>query len=70
MPNDDAVIDLQVRFAYQEEALQVLSETVARQQREIDALQLALRTLAERIARFGEGGGPAPTLAEERPPHY
>lgn len=67
---DSAVIDLQMRIAYQEDILQTLSDTVARQQRQIDALQAALRDLLDRVKRLGDGGSQGPSPADERPPHY
>lgn len=67
---DTAVIDLQMRIAYQEDVLQTLSDTVARQQRQIDALQGALRDLLDRVKRLGDGGSQGSSPVDERPPHY
>ncbi|WP_456415927.1 SlyX family protein [Thiolapillus sp.] len=63
--------DLQIRFSFQEDSLQELNLTVARQQTELDLLRRELLRLQERLLELernqsggGEGGGP------ELPPHY
>jgi SlyX protein len=67
--DEQRLIELETRLAYQEHTLQVLSEEVARQQKLIDQLQALCRELMERATRGGEGvfsGSPA----DEVPPHY
>jgi len=62
--------DLQVRISFQEDSLQELNITVARQQTELDILRKELRRLQERLLELernqpgGEGQG------TELPPHY
>ena len=63
------LVELETRFAYQEEALQVLSAEVARQARHIEQLEALCRELIER-ARNNEGGVFRGTPADEVPPHY
>ena len=62
------LIELETRFAFQEQALQELSDTVARQQAEIDRLSRLLKEIQERLR------GIAPPIAdrseETPPPHY
>ncbi len=58
-----------MRFAYQEETLQVLSAEVARQARRIEQLEALCRELMER-ARNGAEGVFRGTAADEVPPHY
>jgi SlyX protein len=67
--NTDRLIELETKMSYQEETLHVLNEVVARQQKQIEKLELALRQLAERVIRAGEQGDKN-TAAEELPPHY
>lgn len=67
--NEDRLIELETRFAYQEETLRVLNEVVTRQQQQIDRLEQAARQLGERLARVGDATFKgAPT--DEVPPHY
>lgn len=67
--NEDRVIDFETRLAYQDEALRVLSDTLVRQQKQIDRLDALCRQLLERIKAQSETdfkGSPA----DEVPPHY
>ena len=66
--DEQRLIELETRLAYQEHTLQVLSGEVARQQKLIEQLQALCRELAER-ARSGEGVFRG-TPADEVPPHY
>jgi SlyX protein len=60
--------ELETRYAFQEQALQELSDTVARQQAEIDRLGRLLKEIQDRLR------GIAPPIAdrseETPPPHY
>jgi len=67
--NEDRQIDLETRFAYQEETLRVLNEVVTRQQQQIERLELTCRQLLERVERVGDGGVKG-SLQDEVPPHY
>jgi SlyX protein len=55
---------LETKLAFLDRANTELSDVVARQQKEIEALRLEVRSLA---SRFDDG---AYTPQEERPPHY
>ena len=67
--NEDRLIDLETRFAYQEETLRVLNDIVTRQQQQIDRLELTCRQLLDRVERVGDGGQKN-SLLDEVPPHY
>lgn len=66
---EDRFIDLETRLAYQDEALRSLSDTVARQQNQIDQLQALCRQLMERLRAQAEPVFKG-TQADEVPPHY
>ncbi|MGQ0618358.1 MAG: SlyX family protein [Panacagrimonas sp.] len=69
MNQEDRFIDLETRLSYQDETLRVLSDTVARQQKQIDQLGTLCRQLLERVkAQPTEGF--KNTRADEVPPHY
>lgn len=65
----EKIIDLQMRLAFQEDSLEAVNLTVARQQSEMEVLKreiIRLKDLVEDIRethRPGEGG-------VELPPHY
>lgn len=65
---NDRVTDLEIKVAHLEDHLNVLNDTVVRQQAQIDELVEALRRVRDRLDAGRESSGsPA---AEERPPHY
>lgn len=63
------VMELESRLAFQDDTLQTLSDEIARQQRDIERLQLQLAALARRqedlLGQVGEPLGDEPP-----PPHY
>jgi len=63
-------IELETKLAYQEDAATQLSDVVARQQQQIDALETALRALIERVENLKDAGGEKTSLLDEVPPHY
>lgn len=69
MNNEERFIDVETRLSYQDEALRSLSDTVVRQQKQIDQLETLCRQLLERVRSQGE---PAfkHSAADEVPPHY
>jgi SlyX protein len=62
------LIELETRFAFQEQALHELSDTVARQQAEIDRLGRLLKEIQERLR--GIAAPVAERSEEPPPPHY
>lgn len=67
--DEDRLIDLETRLAYQESTLQDLNDIVARQQMRISELEGLCRQLMERIARMGQDIFKG-SAADEVPPHY
>lgn len=66
---EDRFIDLETRLAYQDDTLRVLSDTIARQQQQIDRLEQVCRQLIERLKSPPQDTVKG-TAADERPPHY
>ncbi len=67
MPQDPA---MEERIAHLERISDDLSETVARQDREIALLTQRLETLIQREAARQSDGGGGVVFGDERPPHY
>lgn len=67
--NEERFIDLETRLSYQDEALRSLSDTVVRQQKQIDQLENLCRQLLERLKSQSEPTFKS-TPADEVPPHY
>lgn len=60
--------ELEIRIAYQDDAIEQLSQQLFAQSREIDRLTERCRQLENRVQRLAEGESDAPT--DETPPHY
>ncbi|MGZ5049931.1 MAG: SlyX family protein [Methylobacter sp.] len=68
MNNDERIIELEIKAAYQEDLLQELNKIVIAQQQQIDRLELTCKILNDRIQSLSES---APREnASEVPPHY
>jgi len=67
--NEERIIELEIKAAYQEDLLQVLNKIVAGQQQQIDRLEATCRMLNERIKSLSVEGAGGESI-EELPPHY
>lgn len=67
--SDDRLIEIETRLAFQEAAVQELSDLVYAQNQEIDRLNAYCRRLLERIETLSESSDGAES-ADEPPPHY
>jgi SlyX protein len=67
--NEDRIIELEIKTAYQEDLLQALNQIVGSHQQQIGRLEATCRLLNERIKSLSveAGGGES---VEELPPHY
>ena len=60
---------VETRLAFQEQAIQELSDTVYRQEQAIVALEAAFGMLRNRVAELA-GSVPETTPDDDTPPHY
>lgn len=67
--NEDRIIELEIKTAYQEDLLQALNKIVAGQQQQIDRLEATCGMLNERIKSLSIEGSGGENV-EEVPPHY
>lgn len=67
--SEELLEQMQSKIAFLESASTELSDMVFRQHLEIQALQLRLQTLIERLGAHAQDETPR-TLEQERPPHY
>lgn len=68
--NENRLIELEIKTAYQEDLLQTLNKIVGQQQQQITRLEATCKMLNDRIKSLsteGSGGGES---VEEVPPHY
>ena len=67
--NEERIIELEIKTAYQEDLLQALNKIVAGQQQQIDRLEATCRMLNERIKSLSVAAA-GDENSEEVPPHY
>lgn len=65
---NEALVDLQTRLAFQEQAITELNGVIVNLQREIDQLNIRLGALKDRLNDLEESTGPLED--QEKPPHY
>ncbi len=68
--NNDRIIELEIKAAYQEDLLQDLNKIVGQQQQQIDRLEATCRLLNERIKSLSTESSGAGENVDEVPPHY
>jgi len=66
---NDQLTDLQTRLAFQEESIDALNSTVARQAQEISELQQVFKEIAKRLHSLSDSNA-ASEAEETPPPHY
>jgi SlyX protein len=67
--NDERIIELEIKTAYQEDLLQELNRIVGQQQQQIDRLEATCRLLNDRIKSLSTLGDSGEVI-DEVPPHY
>ncbi len=67
--NEDRLVSIETKIAYQEDMIEELNKTVYQQQLKIDLLDENCRALARHLQSLAEAGNEA-KVANERPPHY
>lgn len=68
--DEQRMIDIETRLAYQEQALDELSTALADQQGQIGRLERLAERLELRLAALAESLPAAGAATDERPPHY
>jgi uncharacterized coiled-coil protein SlyX len=67
--NDETLEQIQIKIAFLERAASELSDVVFRQHQEIQALQVKLKAVSDRLSGVQSDENPRPP-DQERPPHY
>lgn len=69
--NEQRLIELEIKAAYQDDLLQTLNDVIGQQQRQIDRLEQTCTLLHERIVSLSDNRPPdASAQSIEVPPHY
>ena len=67
---DQLIEDLQIRVAYQEDALGELTGQLVQQQKEMEVLQLQIQHLNKKLKQLESGGLDVGMEDNQPPPHY
>lgn len=67
--NDERIINLEIRFAHQDDFLEKLNHVVILQQQTIERLEKEVLDL-KRNVNSSNGADSNRTLADDKPPHY
>ncbi len=67
--NENRIIELEIKTAYQEDLVQTLNTIVGEQQQQISRLEATCRMLNDRIKSLSVEGASGEGV-EELPPHY
>lgn len=67
---ENAIIELEIKIAYQEDLLQTLNDIVAKQQQRLDALEYACKSMSEKMVSLALKLPEESALQYEIPPHY
>jgi SlyX protein len=67
--NEERLIELEIKLAYQEDLVQALNKIVADQQKQITKLEETCKLLNDKINGLAMAGRNT-SILDERPPHY
>ena len=68
--NEERIIELEIKLAYQEDLIQALNLVVADQQKQIGKLEETCKLLHDKMKSLAAIADRNPTPIDERPPHY
>jgi len=67
---NDRLIEIEMKLAYQEDLLQSLNDIIVEQRKLLDLLELRMKKFTEQINNGRENIQFSETAEEELPPHY
>ena len=68
--NEERLINIETKIAYQEDLIEELNKTVYQQQQKLDHLEAVCKSLAMHIKSLADAGNEGKQSVNERPPHY
>lgn len=68
-PTQERWIELESQLAFQEDLLQALNDALVKQQKQIEQLEVQVRSLGGKLAQLEDARGSDPNK-QEIPPHY
>ena len=67
--NEERLIELETKFAYQEKSLDELNKVIYSQQKQIDQIEKALKTIVSKVKDSADQSSLSKDI-DEKPPHY
>ena len=67
--NDERLVNIETKIAYQEDTIQALNDVVCNQQKQIDQLEATCKLLFDRLKNMSSTKVDE-SPADEKPPHY
>ncbi len=67
--NDERLVNIETKIAYQEDTMEVLNDVVCNQQKQIEQLEKTCERLIERLKNLSPEKAGELSL-DEKPPHY
>jgi SlyX protein len=67
--NNDRLVEIEIKIAYQEETIQALNDVICNQQKQIDQLEKTCQLLFDRLKNLSPATLEA-SPPDEKPPHY
>jgi SlyX protein len=68
--NEQRLIEIETKLAYQEDTIQQLNDVVCSQQKQIEKLETICKHLIDRSKEFSEIAAKVNAESHEKPPHY
>ncbi len=68
--NEERLVNIETKIAFQEDLIEELNKTIYQQQNKLDRLEATCEALARHIASLAEAVHENKSVASERPPHY
>jgi SlyX protein len=68
--SENRLMELEIKVSYQEDLLQILNDIIAKQQQQIDRLEIAFTNVNERVKNLAIKMPDDSTQQNEIPPHY
>ena len=68
--SENRLMELEIKVSYQEDLLQILNDIIAKQQQQIDRLEIAFKNVNERVQSLATKMPDDSPLQHEIPPHY
>lgn len=68
--DEDRLIDIETKLAYQEKAIRDLNEVICEQQDEIERLKVICKKLTKFSSEYAQMMSGTDAPANEKPPHY